>query len=82
MIKGLRECPLTHAISPNPEIHSGWIGEFLTNAMAIKDDNVITSQVAEKKLRVKAEDVRRALNIKGAPNHFFDRIKKTYNFCG
>ena len=32
LIKGLRECPLTYAITVDPEIHTPWIEEFWANA--------------------------------------------------
>lgn len=63
-----------HAISSNPEIHSGWIKEFWTNAETVKDGDTITTMVAGKKLTVTETKVRRALNIKYA----HDLLKAVY----
>lgn len=42
----------------------------------MKNDDTITTEVAGKKLTVIVDVVRRSLNIKDTPHHYYGRIQK------
>lgn len=68
MIKGLQECPLSYAISVDPEKHYSWIEQFWTKARSKKGSSRITLEIDGLKVTVAEEVIRKALEIEDNAN--------------
>lgn len=63
MIKGLQACPLSFAISADPEIHYSWIKKFWDNSKTKEDSSKIFLKVDNLKVTVTEDVIRKALQI-------------------
>lgn len=67
-----------YIISANPEIHSTWVEQFWVNAKITKKGSLITTKVANHRLTITEQVMRRELAIKDAPHHSSENLEKKY----